>query len=156
MKKKSLLHRFKKYNTIKLVTLLLLLVLPIIGILAYDKRVFEGMVINIYGSPNGSGKISTSNDNNRNSQKISTPSTRQPVAKSTPTQADAKKTSVQPDTTSANAKARAKWGLDPLPITTKTSSYTSAFTNPLAPRPQDTPTSTSTTSTTSTTTPTPT
>jgi hypothetical protein len=47
MKKKNLIQIFKKCNIIKL-TILILLVLLIIGILLYNKKVFEAMTINIY------------------------------------------------------------------------------------------------------------
>ena len=47
MKKKNLFQIFKKCNIIKL-TILILLVLLIIGILLYNKKVFEAMTINIY------------------------------------------------------------------------------------------------------------
>ena len=50
MKKRGFLHIFKKSNTIKIFTLILLVVLPLIGILAYNKSLFEAMTINIYGS----------------------------------------------------------------------------------------------------------
>ena len=65
MKKKSFLHRFKKYNTIKLVTLILLLIIPLIGILVYNKSLFEAMTINIYASGEDY-KISKEGDNNSN------------------------------------------------------------------------------------------
>jgi hypothetical protein len=147
MTKKSLLHRFKSYNTIKLVTLILLLVLPLVGILAYNKSLFEGMVINIYGCPNGSGTISTSNDNNSNTnsntnsnsnendnsnsntQEIYTPPPPDTVADPTPTPAP--KSSLADNASSNVDSAKAKANDTKDAISKKTSSYTSAFTNPL-------------------------
>jgi hypothetical protein len=142
MTKKSLLHRFKSYNTIKLVTLLLLLVLPLVGILAYNKSLFEGMVINIYGSPNGSPAISTSNDNdnnsnnsnNSNSQEIYTPPPpTQPIDDPTPTPAPKSSLADNASSNVDSANARAKEARDRAnaAISSRTSGYTSAFTNPL-------------------------
>lgn len=139
MTKKSLLHRFKSYNTIKLVTLILLLVLPLVGILVYNKRLFEGMVININGCPNGSGTISTSNDNNSNTnsnsnsnsntQEIYTPPPPDTVADPTPTPAP--KSSLADNASSNVDSAKAKANDTKDAISKKTSGYTSAFTNPL-------------------------
>jgi len=141
MKKKGFLHRFKSYNTIKLVTLLLLLVLPLVGILVYNKRLFEGMVININGCPNGSPTISTSNDNNSNTnsnsnsnsntntQEIYTPPPPDTVADPTPTPAP--KSSLADNASSNVDSAKAKANDTKDAISKKTSGYTSAFTNPL-------------------------
>ena len=141
MKKKGFLHRFKSYNTIKLVTLLLLLVLPLVGILVYNKRLFEGMVININDCPNGSGTISTSNDNNSNTnsnendnsnsntQEIYTPPPPDTVADPTPTPAP--KSSLADNASSNVDSAKAKANDTKDAISKKTSGYTSAFTNPL-------------------------
>ena len=145
MTKKSLLHRFKSYNTIKLVTLILLLVLPLVGILVYNKRLFEGMVININGCPNGSGTISTSNDNNSNTnsnendnsnsntQEIYTPPPPDTVADPTPTPAPKSSLADNASSNVDSANARAKEARDRAneAISKKTSGYTSAFTNPL-------------------------
>jgi len=145
MKKKGFLHRFKSYNTIKLVTLLLLLVLPLVGILVYNKRLFEGMVININGCPNGSPAISTSDDNNSktnsnsnsnendnsnsNAQEIYTPPPPDTVADPTPTPAP--KSSLADNASSNVDSAKAKANDTKDAISKKTSGYTSAFTNPL-------------------------
>jgi hypothetical protein len=140
MKKKGFLHRFKKYNTIKLVTLLLLLVLPLVGILAYNKSLFEGMVINIYGSPNGSATISTSNgddnnsNDNSNSQEIYTPPPpTQPVDEPTPTPAPKSSLADNASSNVDSARDRAKEARDRAnaAISSRSSGYTSAFTNPL-------------------------
>jgi hypothetical protein len=141
MKKKGFLHRFKSYNTIKLVTLLLLLVLPLVGILVYNKRLFEGMVININGCPNGSPAISTSDDNNSktnsnendnsnsNTQEIYTPPPPDTVADPAPTPAP--KSSLADNASSNIDSAKAKANDTKDAISKKTSGYTSAFTNPL-------------------------
>jgi hypothetical protein len=140
MKKKGFLHRFKSYNTIKLVTLLLLLVLPLVGILAYNKSLFEGMVINIYGSPNGSATISTSDDNNSktnsNSQEIYTPPPpTQPVADTTPTPAPksslADNASSNVDSAKNNATASSTSTSTANAISNRASGYSNAFTDPL-------------------------
>jgi len=150
MKKKGFLHRFKSYNTIKLVTLLLLLVLPLVGILVYNKRLFEGMVININGCPNGSPTISTSNDNNSNTnsntnsndnsnsnsnsnsntQEIYTPPP-PPDTVADPTPTPAPKSSLADNASSNVDSAKAKANDTKDAISKKTSGYTSAFTNPL-------------------------
>jgi hypothetical protein len=146
MTKKNFLHRFKSYNTIKLVILLLLLVLPLIGILVYKNSLFEGMVINIYGSPNGSATISSSNDNNSNknsndnndnnsnkksnTQEIYTPPPpTQPVADPTPTPAP--KSSVADNASSNVDSTKAKANDTKDAISNRTSGYSSAFTDPL-------------------------
>ena len=149
MKKTSFLHRF---NTIKLVTLILLLVLPLVGILAYNKSLFEGMVINIYGSPDGSATISSTNtngnnsnnSNNSNTQEIYTPPPpTQPVTDPTPTPAPksslADNASSNVDSANAKAKeAKAKEVKDA--ISKRTSGYTGSFTNPLKQSDTDTET----------------
>ena len=149
MKKKGFLHRFKSYNTIKLVTLLLLLVLPLVGILVYNKRLFEGMTITINGCPNGSATISSSDNNdnnsktnsnsnsnsnendnsNSNSQEIYTPPPPDTVADPTPTPAP--KSSLADNASSNVDSAKAKANDTKDAISKKTSGYTSAFTNPL-------------------------
>ena len=135
MKKKSLLHRFKSYNTIKLVTLLLLLVLPLVGILVYNESLFEGMVINIYGSPNGSATISTSDDNdnnsktNSNTQEIYTPPPPDTVADPTPTPAP--KSSLADNASSNVDSAKAKANDTKDAISNRASGYSNAFTDPL-------------------------
>lgn len=135
------MHRFKSYNTIKLVTLLLLLVLPLVGILVYNKRLFEGMTITINACPNGSPAISTSNDNNSktnsnendnsnsNTQEIYTPPPPDTVADPTPTPAP--KSSLADNASSNVDSAKAKANDTKDAISKKTSGYTSAFTNPL-------------------------
>jgi hypothetical protein len=143
MKKKGFLHRFKSYNTIKLVTLILLLVLPLVGILVYNKSLFEGMVINIYGSPNGSATISTSDDNNSktnsntnsntNTQEIYTPPPPETVADPTPTPAPKSSLADNASSNVDSANARAKEARDRAneAISNRASGYSNAFTDPL-------------------------
>lgn len=139
MKKKGFWHIFKKSNTIKILTLILLVVLPLIGILAYNKSLFEAMTLNIYGSGQDyeadkegfSSETINSNSNKykKNSEEIYTAPPPAPASAHTP--APAPKTSLANNASSNvdNAKDEAKETADA--IKNKTSSYTKSFTNPL-------------------------
>ena len=139
MKKKGFWHIFKKSNTIKILTLILLVVLPLIGILAYNKSLFEAMTINIYGSgkdyeaskEGSSGGTDNSNSNKykKNSEEIYTAPP--PASAPAPAPAPAPKTSLADNASSnvENAKDKAKEAADA--IKNKTSSYMKSFTNPL-------------------------
>ena len=143
MKKKGFWHIFKKSNTIKILTLILLVVLPLIGILAYNKSLFEAMTINIYGSgkdyeaskEGSSGGTDNSNSNKykKNSEEIYTapPPAPAPASAPAPAPAPAPKTSLADNASSnvENAKDKAKEAADA--IKNKTSSYMKSFTNPL-------------------------
>ena len=139
MKKKGFWHIFKKSNTVKILTLILLVVLPLIGILAYNKSLFEAMTINIYGSKedyevskegSSSETINSNSKKNSKAQEIYTGSP-PPDPIDDPTPAPAPKTSLANNASSNvdNAKDEAKETADA--IKNKTSSYTKSFTNPL-------------------------
>ena len=137
MKKKGFWHIFKKSNTVKILTLIILVVLPLIGILAYNKSLFEAMTLNIYGSGQDyeiskegySSETINSNSNKykKNSEEIYTAPPPDPIDDPTP----APKTSLADNASSNvdNAKDEAKETADA--IKNKTSSYTKSFTNPL-------------------------
>ena len=139
MKKKGFWHIFKKSNTVKILTLIILVVLPLIGILAYNKSLFEAMTLNIYGSGQDyeadkegfSSETINSNSNKykKNSEEIYTAPPPAPDSAHTP--APAPKTSLANNASSNvdNAKDEAKETADA--IKNKTSSYTKSFTNPL-------------------------
>ena len=141
MKKKGFWHIFKKSNTIKILTLIILVVLPLIGILAYNKSLFEAMTINIYGSgkdyeiskKGSSGGTDNSNSNKykKNSEEIYTAPPPAPAPAPAPASAPAPKTSLADNASSNvdNAKDKAKEAADA--IKNKTSSYMKSFTNPL-------------------------
>ena len=144
MKKKGFLHIFKKSNTVKILTLIILVVLPLIGILAYNKSLFEAMTINIYGSgkdyeisKEGSSSNSNSNKYKKNSEEIYTAPPPAPAPASAPASAPAPapNTSLADnaasdfDSSKDEAKAKAKEAADA--IRNRASSYTNSFTNPL-------------------------
>ena len=145
MKKRGFLHIFKKSNTIKIFTLILLVVLPLIGILAYNKSLFEAMTINIYGSgkdyeiskEGSSGGTDNSNSNKykKNSEEIYTAPPPAPAPAPAPDPAPAPNTSLADNAASDlesskdEAKAKAKEAADA--IRNRASSYTKGFTNPL-------------------------
>ena len=139
MKKKGFWHIFKKSNTVKILTLIILVVLPLIGILAYNKSLFEAMTLNIYGSGQdyeiskegySSETINSNSKKNSKAQEIYTKSS-PPDPIDDPTPAPAPKTSLADNASSNvdNAKDKAKETADA--IKNKTSSYTKSFTNPL-------------------------
>ena len=141
MKKKGFWHIFKKSNTVKILTLIILVVLPLIGILAYNKSLFEAMTLNIYGSGQDyeiskegySSETINSNSNKykKNSEEIyAAPA---PASAHTPAPAPAPKTSLADNASSNvdNAKDEAKAKETADAIKNKTSSYTKSFTNPL-------------------------
>lgn len=140
MKNTGCLLIFKKSNTIKILTLIILVVLPLIGILAYNKSLFEAMTINIYAnkddyeiSKEGSSSNSNSNKYKKNSEEIYSASPSDPDGDTSP--APAPKTSVADnassdlDNSKAEADAKAKETADA--IKKKTSGYTNSFTSPL-------------------------
>jgi cytoskeletal protein RodZ len=138
MKKKSFSQIFKKFNTIKKL-ILILLVLLIIGILVYNKKIFEAMTtINIYTDKQDS-KINqevssnvtpydNSNKYNENSNGLETTTTTSiPETTSIPSNTTS---SVAPTQTTKPVETPQTKSTDDA-IARKTASYSNAFTGPL-------------------------
>jgi hypothetical protein len=138
MKKKSFSQIFKKFNTIKKL-ILILLVLLIIGILVYNKKIFEAMTtINIYTDKQDS-KINqavssnvtpydNSNKYNENSNGLETTTTTSiPETTSIPSDTT---TSVAPSQTTKPVETPQTKSTGDA-IARKTASYSNAFTGPL-------------------------